>query len=76
MELVQSARTSELARTERLDLIGGTVRILQPVSITPSSVHAEDYAEIVSRTATMRKLIAAGSNLPGGLSPECYNRAK
>ena len=36
---------------------------MQPVSITPSSVHAEDYAEIVSRTATMRKLIAAGSRI-------------
>ena len=60
---MQSARTSELARTERLDLLGGTVRILQPVSITPTSVHAEDYADIVSRTATMRKLIAAGSRI-------------
>ena len=36
---------------------------MQPVSITPTSVHAEDYAEIVSRTATMRKLIAAGSRI-------------
>ena len=33
------------------------------VSITPTSVHAEDYAEIVSRTATMRKLIAAASKI-------------
>ena len=63
MEFVQSARTSKLARTERLDLLGGTVRILQPVSITPTSVHAEDYADIVSGTATMRKLIAAGSRI-------------
>ena len=36
---------------------------MQPVSITPSSVHAEDYAEIVSRTATMRNLIAAGARI-------------
>ena len=36
---------------------------MQPVSITPTSVHAEDYAYIVSRTATMRKLIAAGSRI-------------
>ena len=33
------------------------------VSITPTSVHAEDYAEIVSRNATMRKLIAAASKI-------------
>ena len=33
------------------------------VSITPTSLHAEDYAEIVSRTATMRKLIAAASKI-------------
>ena len=36
---------------------------MQPVSITPTSVHAEDYADIVSRTATMRKLIAAGTRI-------------
>ena len=33
------------------------------VAITPTSVHAEDYAEIVSRTATMRKLIAVGAKI-------------
>ena len=59
----QTTLAGELARTEKLDLLGGTVRILQPVSITPTSVHAEDYADIVSRTATMRKLIAVGSRI-------------
>ena len=33
------------------------------VAITPTSVHAGDYAEIVSRTATMRMLIAAGDGI-------------
>ena len=63
MEFVQSARTSELARTEKLDLASGMAYLSHLVSITPTSVHAEDYADIVSRTAAMRKLIAAGSRI-------------
>ena len=59
----QTTLAGELARTEKLDMAGGMAYLSQPVSITPSSVHAEDYAEIVSRTATMRKLIAAGSRI-------------
>ncbi len=50
----------ELARTEKLDLIGGMAYLSHLVSVTPTSVHAEDYAQAVSRTATMRKLIDAG----------------
>ena len=53
----------ELARTEKLDLVGGVAYLSHLVSITPTSVHAEDYAEIVSRTATMRKLIAAAAKI-------------
>ena len=59
----QTTLASELARTERLELVGGMAYLSHLVSITPTSVHAEDYAEIVSRTATMRKLIAAGSRI-------------
>jgi replicative DNA helicase len=33
------------------------------VAITPTSVHSEDYAEIVSRTSTMRKLITAAARI-------------
>ena len=33
------------------------------VSITPTSVHAEDYAQVVSRTSNMRRLIDAGSRI-------------
>ena len=53
----------ELARTERLELVGGPAYLSHLAAITPTSVHAEDYAEIVSRTATMRKLIAAASKI-------------
>ena len=59
----QTTVASELARTERLELAGGMAYLSHLVAITPTSVHAEDYADIVSRTATMRKLIAAGSKI-------------
>ena len=59
----QTTLAGELARTERLDLVGGMAYLSHLVSITPTSVHAEDYADIVSRTATMRKLISAGSKI-------------
>ena len=59
----QTTLAGELARTERLGLVGGMAYLSHLVSITPTSVHAEDYADIVSRTATMRKLIAAGSKI-------------
>ena len=54
----QTTLAGELARTEKLDLIGGMAYLSHLVSITPTSVHAEDYADIVSRTAAMRKLIS------------------
>ena len=59
----QTTLAGELARTDRLELAGGMAYLSHLVAITPTSVHAEDYAEIVSRTATMRKLIAAGSRI-------------
>ena len=59
----QTTLAGELARTERLEQAGGMAYLSHLVAITPTSVHAEDYAEIVSRTATMRKLIAAGAKI-------------
>ena len=59
----QTTLAAELARTEKLELTGGMAYLSHLVSITPTSVHAEGYAEIVSRTATMRKLIAAASKI-------------
>ena len=59
----QTTLAGELARTDRLELAGGMAYLSHLVAITPTSVHAEDYAGIVSRTATMRKLIAAGSKI-------------
>ena len=59
----QITLASELERTEQLDLVGGMAYLSHLVVNTPTSVHAEDYAEIVSRTATMRKLISAGAKI-------------
>ena len=59
----QLTLSDELARTEKLELAGGVAYLSHLVAVTPTSVHAEDYAEIVARTARMRKLIAAGSKI-------------
>ena len=59
----QTTLAAELARTQNLELAGGMAYLSHLVSITPTSVHAEGYAEIVSRTAAMRKLIAAASKI-------------
>ena len=59
----QLTLAGELARTEKLDAVGGMAYLSHLVSITPTSVHSEDYAEIVSRTSIMRKLIDAASHI-------------
>ena len=59
----QTTLAGELARTESLDTVGGMAYLSHLVSITPTSVHADDYAEIVSRTAIMRKLISAAARI-------------
>ena len=50
----QLTLAGELARTEKLDEVGGMAYLSHLVSITPTSAHSEEYAEIVSRTSTMR----------------------
>ena len=59
----QVTLAGELQRTERLDLVGGMAYLSHLVSITPTSVHAEDYAQVISRTSNMRRLIDAGSRI-------------
>jgi replicative DNA helicase len=53
----------ELARTNQLDSVGGMAYLSHLVSITPTSAHAEYYAQLISRTATMRRLIDAASRI-------------
>ena len=59
----QVTLAGELQRTEKLDLIGGMAYLSHLVSITPTSVHAEDYAQVISRTSNMRRLIDAGNRI-------------
>ena len=63
MAVDQTTIASELARRESLDLVGGMAYLSHLVAITPTSVHAEDYAAIVSKKATLRKLITAASRI-------------
>ena len=53
----------QLARMESLDAVGGAAYLSHLAAITPTSVHSEDYAEIVSRTSIMRKLIHAATRI-------------
>ena len=59
----QVTLAGELARTEKLHLVGGMAYLSHLVSITPTSAHAEYYAQSVSRTSSMRRLIDAGSRI-------------
>ena len=59
----QVTLAGELQRTEKLDLVGGMAYLSHLVSITPTSVHAEDYAQVISRTSNMRRLIDAGNRI-------------
>ena len=59
----QLTLAGELQRTEKLDAVGGMAYLSHLVSITPTSAHSEEYAEIVSRTSTMRKLIDAATQI-------------
>jgi replicative DNA helicase len=55
--------THDLNLQERLDIIGGAAYLSHLVSSVPTSLHIEHYARIVSRTATMRRLISAASQI-------------
>ena len=53
----------ELAQKGRLEEVGGAAYLSHLVSIVPTSLHIEYYAQIVSRLAVMRRLISAGSQI-------------
>jgi replicative DNA helicase len=57
--------TDELRRHDQLDAIGGVTYLTSLVSIVPTAVHIEYYARIVERTATLRRLIDAGTKVVG-----------
>lgn len=53
----------ELQRTGQLENVGGMAYLSHLVSVTPTSTHAEYYAQLVSRTSVMRRLINAGGRI-------------
>ena len=53
----------ELARTENLEAAGGESYLAELIAATPTSVHVEYYARIVTRTAIRRRLIDAGGEI-------------
>ncbi len=53
----------ELAQTDRLEEMGGLAYLSYLVTSVPTSVFVEHYAQIVQRTATMRKLIGASGQI-------------
>jgi len=57
--------TDELARHDRLEQIGGVAYLSTLLTIVPTSVHVEYYGRIVERTATLRRLISAGTSIVG-----------
>jgi replicative DNA helicase len=55
--------SDELRRHDRLDKIGGIPYLAALVDSVPTSYHIEYYAQIVQRTALLRKLIGAGGKI-------------
>lgn len=53
----------ELAQKGKLDAVGGAAYLSYLVSIVPTSLHIEHYAQIVSRLSVMRKLISAAKQI-------------
>ena len=55
--------THELENREVLEDVGGPAYLSHLVSVTPTSVHIKHYANLVHRTATMRRLITAAGDI-------------
>ena len=53
----------ELEKRGQLDEVGGPAFITALINAVPTSVHAEHYAHIVERTATLRRLIDAAGQI-------------
>ena len=59
----QISVAQELTRQGKLEEVGGLAYLSHLVSVLPTSVHVEHYAQIVHRLALMRRLIAAGGQI-------------
>jgi len=59
----QVSVSHELGSQGRLEEFGGAAFLSHLVAVVPTTVHAEHYATIVLRAATMRSLISAGTEI-------------
>jgi replicative DNA helicase len=57
--------SNKLAEAGELDRIGGAIYITELTTAVPTAAHVVHYAGIVSHKATLRRLIAAASNISG-----------
>jgi replicative DNA helicase len=57
--------SDELERRNSLDDIGGLGYLSSLLNVVPTAVHVEYYGRIVERTATLRRLIDAGTQIAG-----------
>lgn len=55
----------ELEKRQQLETVGGAPYLTSLINVVPTSVHAEHYAGIVSRTAIQRRLIGAAGEIAG-----------
>ncbi len=57
--------SDELERRDALEDIGGVGYLSSLLNVVPTAVHVEYYGRIVERTATLRRLIDAGTQIVG-----------
>jgi len=53
----------ELSRTGKYDEVGGLAYLSALVNAVPTSLHVEHYAQVVTRTALLRRLIVAAGKI-------------
>jgi replicative DNA helicase len=53
----------ELERQDLLDRIGGVGYVSRLLTVVPTAIHIEHYAQVVQRTAVMRRLIGAAGRI-------------
>jgi replicative DNA helicase len=59
----QITAAHELMRLDKLERVGGAAFLSHLISNVPTSLHVEYYAQIVSNTAMMRRLIGAAGQI-------------
>lgn len=62
-QINQITVAQELARQSKLETCGGAAYLSHVISVCPTSLEIDSYAEIVYRLSMMRKLIAAGAQI-------------